>query len=71
MQRPREVIVRRHQAPTLIGCELLKIDSRKGLQKPAETTQPLPPFRVCRSLQQRSEIMQPISRFVNIYFAHA
>ncbi|WP_459711503.1 hypothetical protein, partial [Paraburkholderia sp. 2C] len=24
------VIVRRHQAPTLIGCELLKIASRQG-----------------------------------------
>ncbi|WP_233212019.1 hypothetical protein, partial [Trinickia caryophylli] len=54
----------RHQVPTLIGCELLKITSLNTA---------VPTFRTARLAllhqQQRSEIMQSVSLFVNRFFA--
>ncbi|WP_208458728.1 hypothetical protein, partial [Trinickia caryophylli] len=53
----------RHQVPTLIGCELLKITSLNTAA---------PTFRTARLAllhqQQRNEIMQSVSLFVNRFF---
>jgi hypothetical protein len=54
---PEEPAARRHQAPTLIGCKLLKIaslNSAKLRHRLASLHQ-----------QQRNEIMQNPSQFVN------
>src|SRR5262249_35756167 len=58
IRQVRKPVARRHQAPTLIGCELLKIASRPGRpDRPVPLTRHHL-FRVRRSLQQRSEIIQ-------------
>jgi hypothetical protein len=54
-----------HQAPTLIGCKFLKIGSRST----PFATSCCPVFSASLRLQQRSEIMQSVSRFVNSFFA--
>jgi hypothetical protein len=53
--------------PTLIGCELLKIASQNRLKLHGSLSLPPPVLRLPRQ-QQRSEIMQTLSRFVNSFF---
>jgi len=57
---PEEPAARRHQAPTLIGCKLLKIASlnRAKLRRRLASLHQ----------QQRNEIMQSLHRFVNKFF---
>jgi hypothetical protein len=54
----------RHQAPTLIGCELLKIVRLARRAIPSSAAR----FALLRQ-QQRSEIMQLLTRLVNGFLA--
>ena len=67
IQRTRGFTARRHQMPTLIGCELLKIASQNRLKLRSSLSLP-PPVSCLPHQQQRSEIMQTLSRFVNSFF---
>ncbi|QGZ65891.1 hypothetical protein [Paraburkholderia acidisoli] len=56
-----------HQAPTLIGCKFLKIDSLKPLAS-RKLLRYCPAFSALLRQQQRNEIMKNLFRLVNIFF---
>ncbi|WP_460907698.1 hypothetical protein, partial [Paraburkholderia jirisanensis] len=67
IRRTRRSAARRHQMPTLIGCELLKIASQNRLKLPSSLSLP-PPVSCLPLQQQRSEIMQTFAHIVNRFF---